>query len=341
MAEIKRKNTRRTAVTWVSLYAYLFSTLSFGQFDKSVSTMSASSQNVPLSNLRVHVFGAVKNPGTYQIEPSERLLAAVVKAEGLSPSGSERRVELRRGNRLVKSYDLFKLRRLADMNENPYVQNNDVIFVGHKKDVIRIQGPVKEPGDYELLNEKNLKDALEDLGAGFTSGVATDEKISVIRYLNDVKQVFEVPANSEEEMKKFQLANGDVINVPHKFNTTKTFDYSTRDLPFDYISYPSLASDVFVIGGVKMPKPIKYDPRLSIANYMVLAGGKTKLARDDVRIYSLQSKKVIKTDYESDYQVRPGDTLILGEKQLGPDFWITLMTTIAGLAVTSYAVLRR
>lgn len=293
--------------------------------------------------LTIHVFGAVNDPGTYLVPASERLLAAIKVAKGLKSIGTERRIELRRYGKLKLRIDLLKLRRTGDLSLNPFLQNNDLIFVPFQTRAVAIHGPVREPGVYELLPNENLKDLVQDLGLGFTPGADRSAPLKIIRYQDGNEKEVIAIANKENAMAEFVPESGDVVQVPHKFLSDKTFDNSVAKLPLDNIAFPSFTSRVFVIGGVRVPQSIEYDPRFRVSDYVAMAGGLTRLGRPEGRIRKFDGSES-HFNLESHVGISPGDTLVIDEDRLGPEFWITFMTTLTGIAlnaVSVYALLKR
>lgn len=312
-------------------------------FDSTTEKKETAKSNYGNSSMvgaiSVHILGAVVNPGTFYLKPSSRVVEALQMAGGLSRQGSQTRVELRRG-KTVTTVNLFKLQRSGDLAFNPFVQENDVIFVPLKKASISTDGSFRTPGVYEIdPGGTSLMEAV-DLSQGFSVGNSTELPLVVIRYdAAGTKQVFKIPA-TEAELKSFHLIDGDSVFAPHKFTAKNKFDFSVKELPSDSIGYPSYSKDVFVVGGVKAPGRFPYVPQHAIGKYVAMAGGNSRLGRQTGLIIRSNGEKE-RTNIESDIVINPGDTLIVDEDILGPEFWITLMTTLAGLAVSSYAILGR
>lgn len=307
-------------------------------FQPYAATGTAGAFGVPKKTFAVHIYGAVQSPGSYDVEPADRLTKLVEMAQGLLENGSERRIELRRAGQPARSYDLFTLRNRGDITQNPFLQTNDVVYVPYQDRVVLIQGPVNATGTFELKDEVNVYDLIHTMANGYTVGVTTALPIKVIRYdENNKKQVIEV-ANTDAAQKAFKLQAGDVVQVPHKFNIGKDFDYSTTDLPGDHISFPGYMDRVFTTGGVQSPKAIRYDPRLQASNYISIAGGQSRLAKDRIEIIRLDGTK-IKASINDAPQINPGDTIIVDQQKIAPEFWISFMATLASIGLSAYAIL--
>ena len=86
---------------------------------------SASSQQ----NLSVHILGHVNKPGTYNLEQGSRLNEALNMANGIAWDGLITGIEIRDETGTIGIFNLFKFRSAGDLNHNPFVKENDIIFV--------------------------------------------------------------------------------------------------------------------------------------------------------------------------------------------------------------------
>ena len=132
---------------------------------------------------QVHVLGEIRNPGTYRITASDRLSEVLLRAGGVDEQGSQRNVEIRRQSEGTKKIDLLSFQVFGNLANNPYLLDNDVVYVPLRGSTIQVVGAVKRPRDYELKTEKTLADAIK-LAGGFTVGVASSSPIRVVRFLN-------------------------------------------------------------------------------------------------------------------------------------------------------------
>ncbi len=290
---------------------------------------------------QVHVLGEVKRPGTYRVSPSMRVTEALRQAGNVKPNGSERFIELRKqGQSNGRVIDLFAYKTFGNLSQNPYLQDNDTIYVPLKKMAIEIEGPVRRPGVFELKSERTIQDVVK-LAGGFTVGVSQKEPIKVIRYGGyEEKEILEIPA-VEPDMQNFTVQDGDVIVVPHKFLTQHEFDYNLKKLPNDNIFYPSYENRVFVIGAVRAPGAFDFNQNYSLRQYLTLAGGTTTMAKNGkIKVVTADGKSFKAKDANYDRVVNPGDTIIVPEKSIPSSFYIGLLPTIASLGLSAAALFR-
>lgn len=312
----------------------------FTGIKSSIANQGGNFDGLSLSSYQVHVLGEVKNPGTYRLNTSMRVTDALTRASGLKPLGSERFIELRKaGEKRGRVLDLFAYKTYGDLAQNPYLQDNDAIYVPLKQTVVEIEGPVKRPGVFELKNEKNIRDMLK-LAGGFTVGMNPKESLKVIRYSGyDQKKIFDVQ-NSEIEMKNFTIEDGDVIVVPHKFLSEAKFDYNLKRLPNDNIYYPTSESRIFVIGAVRIPGAFEFNQNYSLRQYLTLAGGTTTMAKNkQIKVVSLDGKSIKAKNGNYEGLINPGDTIVVPEKSIPTSFYIGLLPTIASLGLSAFAII--
>ena len=134
-----------------------------------------------LHSNQVFVLGDVDQPGSYRVSSAGTALTALYAAGGPTPNGSMRRIEIRRGGRLVDSLDLYDYFLRADGSHDPRLQSGDVVFVPVHSARVRMHGEIVRPGTYELRRGETLADALRSAG-GFTAEAAR-RRVQISRIL--------------------------------------------------------------------------------------------------------------------------------------------------------------
>jgi len=285
---------------------------------------------------QVHVLGEVKFPGTFKINASDRLSEVLNIAGGVNDQGSQRNIEVRRIGERTKPLDLIRFQLFGDLSDNPYLLDNDVIFVPLAKSTIQVAGAVKRPRDYELKSEKNLADAVK-LAGGFSIGAASDSPIRVIRFVDGIKEVIEV-GPTQTEMTAFAIQNGDVIFIPHMITEKNKFDYDIPKLPGDNIFYPSFEDRVFILGGVIQPGPYTFNPYYRLPQYLSLAGGTSKMHTGNIWIIDPDgNQRKLKKSEMNNIIINPGDTVKVGERRIAPEGWVAIIMGIASFGLSATA----
>lgn len=292
----------------------------------------AAAESSLLVGYQVHLLGEVVEPGTYKINASERLSEVIKRAGGLSENGSERNVELRRKGRSVVYVDLLDFKLFGNLDNNPYLTDNDVVFVPLRNNVIQVVGAVKRPGIYEIKNERTLEDVVKLVG-GFSVATSTKETIKVVRFEEDLKVVHEVAIN-DTAMREFDIFNGDVVIVPNVITKNTQFDYNIASLPGDQVFYPSYEDRVFVLGGVAAPGAYPFSPYYSISQYISLAGGITDRGSPHYKLVSMDGNV---RKGSGGMHANPGDTIMVKQHWMSPASWVGFIMGIASFGLSTTA----
>lgn len=281
--------------------------------EATVPSMGGDGGSVPFGPAnQVHVLGQVKSPGTYRVGSSVRAAEAVAIAGGVAERGSLRNIELRQPGLPPAKIDLFRFFEQGDLGTNPFLQDNDVVFVPFKTKSIRIEGPVKKTGVFELGGETNVWDVIQ-LAGGFTVGASEKGEIVIVRYQQEKKQTIKVQ-NVAEELRRTPIQNGDIIVVPHIFTNDKEFDYAFPNLPTDDVFYPSYNDKVYVAGAVLQAGPFDYQGYLTPMDYINMAGpDPQKASLRKIQVMRPDGTRVKKVKH---YALSPGDTILVPERKL-------------------------
>jgi protein involved in polysaccharide export with SLBB domain len=160
---------------------------------------------------KVQVKGEVKTAG----EVSAWALVRLSSLSGHATSyGSLRGVSVTSSNGVTKRYDLFKARRLGDMGQDPYLRPSDVVTFSREDRRVTLEGAVRRPGTYQLLEGENLKDLIEVYGDGFTP-LAEPGRMELTRFVNGPNRVGnKIYLTGEAAEGNYPLENYDVVVVP-------------------------------------------------------------------------------------------------------------------------------
>lgn len=303
--------------------------LQFGtQMPFSLPGMSGMIQG---ASYQVHILGEVQNPGTYRVPVSTRLSEAITRAGGILDRGAQRGIQLRRKGSKTQWIDLLSFKMLGNLDANPYLLDNDVVFVPLKKRVVQIAGAIKRPDSYELTGRTSLKRLIR-LAGGFTPGVSHERPVKIIRYSSGHKEVIDVNLD-KHNMASFRVKEADIVVIPHLLTEDTEFDYNIPSLPGDSeIFYPSFEERVFVLGAVFKPGPYAFSPYYKVREYLTQAGGLTRLAKSEKKIYVMSAlgKKIRAKNVTG---INPGDTIIIPERYMSPESLLSLILTITSTAV--------
>lgn len=132
--------------------------------------------NVTLGHLRsiqIFVLGSTRQPGAYTVSSLSTLIDALFASGGPSATGTMRRIQLRRADRLLVDLDLYDVLRKGDKSHDVQLLPGDVIYIPPVGPQVAIAENINEPGIYELNGETTIASALESAG-GLTNLAGVD-----------------------------------------------------------------------------------------------------------------------------------------------------------------------
>ena len=130
----------------------------YTNFDLSVSLGQ-------LRGLRVFVVGPAQRPGVITLSSQSTLLSAVVAAGGPGPSGSMRKILLRRDGKLISELDVYDFLVQGDKSKDVQLAAGDVVVFQPAGPRVALTGSIDTPAIYELkANEEPLRDVLRYAG---------------------------------------------------------------------------------------------------------------------------------------------------------------------------------
>ncbi len=168
--------------------------------------------NVNLGQLRsiqIFVVGEARQPGSYTVSSLSTLLNALFASGGPLPQGSLRRIELRRGNQTVVTFDLYDLLLHGDKSKDVPLLSGDVVFLPPVGAQVAVLGSVNTAAVYELRDETTVAQLLQ-LAGGRTNTAA-----------GDVVRIDRISDHLQRSVVNVDLAtspgtalrNGDVVSV--------------------------------------------------------------------------------------------------------------------------------
>ncbi|GAB2520437.1 SLBB domain-containing protein [Spirosoma aerophilum] len=173
---------------------------------------SGTSANVSLTNIRsirVILVGEVVRPGTYTITSLGSVLNALYLAGGPNPeTGSFRKIQVIRSNRVVRTLDLYDFILRADQRNNIRLQDQDVIRVADYETHVELNGQVRRPAIFEVLPGETLKTVL-----GFAGGFADDAYRASITLRRNTARERRIVTITEEQLASFIPKAGDKYEV--------------------------------------------------------------------------------------------------------------------------------
>jgi len=118
-----------------------------------------------LRGLRVFVVGPAQRPGVITLSSQSTLLSAVVAAGGPSPSGSMRKILLRRDGKVISELDVYEFLSQGDKSKDTQLAAGDVVVFQPAGPRVALTGAIDTPAIFELKTaEEPLRDVLRYAG---------------------------------------------------------------------------------------------------------------------------------------------------------------------------------
>lgn len=168
--------------------------------------------------VRVYVVGDVAEPGAYDISSLSTPLNALFAAGGVTSRGSLRGLRHSRGKQLVQQVDAYDLLLHGVRADLMRLEDGDTLLVPPLGPQVTVEGMVRRPGVYELLDEKSLTDVLALAGGILpTAALRHVEVQRVEAHEKRTMLTLDLASNSDgavdKQMSGFKVQDGDLIHI--------------------------------------------------------------------------------------------------------------------------------
>ncbi len=247
----------------------------------------------------IYVLGEVGTPGPVSINAMTRVSAAVQQAGGVR--GSRRLIEIREGDKTIRTVDLFMFLQTGDFEHNPTLTEGQTIFVPLKEISVNLIGEVRRTGRYEMIEGETAADLLRYGGGLGPFGIS------------DVILRERIVAGKAEPVYIFSLEGADTVNITN-------LDVFVVD---NILSY-DLHNPVQVAGGggrtgifeVQEPEPLdeflrrlwRIDPTAFDVEKAVLERPREDGTSDQIEF---NVREVLAGGGHGDMMVQPGDFIVI------------------------------
>jgi protein involved in polysaccharide export with SLBB domain len=261
-----------------------------------------------LRTVRVYVVGDVAKPGAYDVSSLSTPLNALYMAGGPTPGGSLRVIRHYRGKQLIEEVDLYDLLLRGVHADLKRLEPGDTIQIPPARPEVAIEGMVRRPARYELLQEKTLAEVLELSGGVLPSGA--------LRHI----EVERVEAHESKTMLSLDLPDSDTADQVSKALESFSVQDGDRIRILPILPYAQKA--VYLDGHVFRPGKYGYHEGMKISDLLHSYSDMLpepsrrhaeliRLSAPDFRptIMSFNLDEAIKGNPQSDLLLQPLDTL--------------------------------
>ena len=242
-----------------------------------------------LRAINVFMSGEVNTPGAYSVSALTTVTQALFVAGGVSNIGSLRNIQVRRLGETVATFDAYKLLLEGDASDDVRLQSGDVLFVPPAFATASVDGAIRRPAIYELIEGQTIAD-LVSMAGGYDSSAYL--KLSTLARFDRAKELPEILNIdlSDDQSTSMTLVDGDYLRI--------------LETGADY------ANGITVSGAVLRPGAYAYETNIRVSD--LISGIDTHLTVDVDLNYAL----VVSIKNERlDIEVKPFN---LGEAILNP-----------------------
>ena len=158
--------------------------------------------------INVNVMGEVTMPGTYYMSSLSSVFHALYAAGGFTELGSVRNISLIRNGKEIAKVDVYDFLINGNAADDIILQEGDVVVVPTYDRLVTIEGKVKRPMIYEMVEGETV-DTILGYAGGF-AGDAYTANLKLLRRNGRELQVYTVLAS---QYAGFPVMDGDVITV--------------------------------------------------------------------------------------------------------------------------------
>lgn len=176
-------------------------------------------------SIQVYVVGQAKKPGNYTVSSLSTLINVIFASGGPNENGSMRRIQVRRGGKVITELDLYQFIQAGDRSKDVHLQADDSIIYLPIGPRVAMSGSVRKPAIYELAPHSNTLGDLVALMGGLPA--TTDTQVLSIESVDPkalISRRVDKTAVTPASLKK-PLQDGDIINffpVSPKFSNAIT-----------------------------------------------------------------------------------------------------------------------
>jgi polysaccharide export outer membrane protein len=174
-----------------------------------------------LRSMRVFILGDAFKPGPYTLSSLSSITHALFAAGGINEIGSLRNIQLKRSGKLITTLDLYELLINGDSSNDVLLQSGDVVFIAPAGRTVTVDGEVRRPAIYELVENNDFSDVIGMAGGFLPSAFA---KSTIVERYNQsrLRSIVNVDLTSKVQLAK-KVREGDYIRV---MKTAEMFEQS-------------------------------------------------------------------------------------------------------------------
>jgi polysaccharide export outer membrane protein len=314
-----------------------------GRVNSDVKLQDGDVIFIPFIENKVKVGGAFRRPGLYEFKENETVKDAIYLAGGFNEDVAPN-TPIERSSINTETFTREVAYLNGESGLSTPLANSDVINVSGKSGLeprtITVTGQVNRPGDYSIQQGDNILDIINRAG-GYTEdsysegsvflrkNVALSQKKAFERSADELENtIIEIITQGTANLSEGTIAPLSALIT--KLRNTKPLGRMVVDVDYldlktnsannflveegDSLHIPRRPNSISVVGEVLNSSTIVFQPKLSVNNYLDLAGGLNNAA-DKNRIFVIypdgKSKLIKRSFFSSRDNLLPGSTIVV------------------------------
>jgi protein involved in polysaccharide export with SLBB domain len=266
--------------------------------DKFYKNVKFECQLVATRRFIVYVLGEVEDPGAVELQAPFRVSMAIEGANGLKRNGSERYIQIRENDDVVREVDLFSFLNRGDLDQNPVMKEGQSVYVPAKHTTAVAFGEVWNPATFEVRPGDTVADVIQF--AGGPTNYADFERIIVESY--DRSSHATINYYTYEQLDSVAVKNRDIVVLPDR----RTFAGG------DYIELRGggeRQGKVYIEKGETISSFIPRFARLSDNHDLERAIVERQKEDGSIQFIPIDIEKLVEGDKEADIPLKKGDII--------------------------------
>jgi len=170
----------------------------------------------------VNIYGQVYKQGAVTLPAINNAFNALAESQGPTNIGSVRNIQLIKANGKKIRMDIYEYMNNPQYSNDLSIDDNDIILIPVAENVVEIEGAIKRPMKYELLDNEGIVELVQY--AGGVNQNALLKTVRVQRYEDDKRVIKDFDLRElKNNRTNFPLIDGDFIIVDTIVSNAKNY----------------------------------------------------------------------------------------------------------------------
>ena len=208
--------------------------------DASLIGVTSEISLAKIRSIQIFVLGNAYSPGAYTVSSLSNISNVLFFSGGPSRNGSLRNISVKRDGQEIAVLDFYELLIKGNIKNDINLQSNDAIVINPTGKIVSIFGQVKNPAQFELIEDENFSDLLS-FSSGLTNKADTNN-ITLSSYAENGERIY------------LNYSLNEILTVPLK-DGDEIFIHSLPNTPRNVVK---------IIGEISSSGSVAFEPNLTL-----------------------------------------------------------------------------